>query len=184
MAQTKAKTSAKRSGGSKKTPARSRGSSSKRPKAKSRSRTSTSKSNPVKAAGNATGKATTAVGSATGKATSAVGNATGKATSAVGKAKVPLLAGGAALAGAAGGLALGARGARRGRGITKAIPRRPQMKVRSKDLASAAKDVGSFGAQLGHLATELQRARESGNGKHRSPVEVVLEGLTARRSRD
>ena len=153
MAQTKAKASAKRSAGSKK------------PQARSRSSTNKPKNN------------------ATGKATSAVGNATGKATHAVGKAKVPLLAGGAALAGAAGGLALGARQARRGNGLSKAIARRPQVQVSSKDLASAAKDVGAFGAQLGHLATELQQARESGNGKHRSPLEVVLEGLTARRTR-
>jgi hypothetical protein len=198
MAQTKTKASAKRSGGSKKPQARSRGSTSKaktsnaskanpskakssKPKSgKPSSRKRNSKPAPVKAAGNAA----EAVGNATGKATHAVGNATGKATHAVGKAKVPLLAGGAALAGAAGGLALGARQARRGKGIAKAIPRRPQMKVRSKDLASAAKDVGTFGAQLGSLANELQRARESGNGKHRSPIEVVLQGLTSRRSGD
>ncbi len=179
MAQTKTKASAKRSGGSKKPQARSRGSTSKTKGRKTSSRRRTSKPAPVKAAGNAA----EAAGNAAGKATSAVGNATGKATHAVGKAKVPLLAGGAALAGAAGGLALGARQARRGNGIARAIQRRPQMKVRSKDLASAAKDVGTFGAQLGHLANELQQARESGNGKHRSPVEVVLEGLTARRSR-
>jgi hypothetical protein len=181
MAQTKTKASAKRSGGSKKPQARSRGSTNKTKsrKTNSRSRSRTSKPAPVKAAGNAA----EAAGNAAGKATSAVGNATGKATHAVGKAKVPLLAGGAALAGAAGGLALGARGARRGKGIGGAIARRPQVKVKSKDLKSAAKDVGTFGAQLGHLATELQRAREAGNGKHRSPVEVVLEGLTARRSR-
>jgi hypothetical protein len=157
MAQTKTKASAKRSAGSKKPQARSRGSTSKPKNSKPKN-------------------------NATGKATSAVGNATGKATHAVGKAKVPLLAGGAALAGAAGGLALGARQARRGNGLSKAIARRPQVKVSSKDLASAAKDVGAFGAQLGHLATELQQARESGNGKHRSPLEVVLEGLTARRT--
>jgi hypothetical protein len=169
MAQTKTKASAKRSAGSKKPQARSRG--------------STSKPKNSKPKNNATGKATSAVGNATGKATSAVGNVTGKATHAVGKAKVPLLAGGAALAGAAGGLALGARQARRGNGLSKAIARRPQVTVSSKDLASAAKDVGAFGAQLGHLATELQQARESGNGKHRSPLEVVLEGLTARRTR-
>jgi hypothetical protein len=172
MAQTKTKASAKRSRGSKKPQARSRGSTSKKAnKAKSSktsSRSRTSKPVPVEAAGNAA---------------EAVGNATGKATHAVGKAKVPLLAGGAAIAGAAGGLALGARQARRGKGLGKAIARRPQVKVSSKDLASAAKDVGSFGAQLGHLANELQQARESGNGKHRSPVEVVLEGLTARRNR-
>jgi hypothetical protein len=187
MAQTKTKASAKRSGGSKKPQARSRGSTSKAKTSKAKSskpsaRKRNSKPAPVKAASNAADKATSAVGNATGKATHAVGNATGKATHAVGKAKVPLLAGGAALAGAAGGIALGARQARRGRGIGKAIPRRPQMKVRSKDLASAAKDVGAFGAQLGNLANELQRARESGNGKHRSPIEVVLQGLTSRHS--
>jgi hypothetical protein len=185
MAQTKTKASAKRSGGSKKPQVRSRGSTNKANKTKSgkansRSRSRTSKPAPVKAVGNAA----EAAGNAAGKTTSAVGDAAGKATHAVGKAKVPLLAGGAALAGAAGGLALGARQARRGKGLGKAIARRPQMKVRSKDLASAAKEVGTFGAQLGHLANELQHARESSNGKHRSPVEVVLEGLTARRSRD
>lgn len=63
------------------------------------------------------------------------------------------------------------------------LPRRPQVKVNSHDLARAAKEVGSFGAQMGRLASELQQAREAaGNGKHRSPVEVVLQGLTARRS--
>jgi len=102
---------------------------------------------------------------------------------AVSKAKVPLMAGGAALAGAAGGLVLGARQARRNGPAARALSRRPQVKVRSRDLAKAAKEVGSFGAQMGRLATELQQTREAaGNGKHRSPVEVVLEGLTARRS--
>jgi hypothetical protein len=49
-------------------------------------------------------------------------------------------------------------------------------------MAKAAKEVGNFGAQVGELATELQRARESADGKrHRSPIEVVLQGLTARR---
>lgn len=101
---------------------------------------------------------------------------------AVSKAKVPLVAGGAALAGAAGGLMLGRQTRRHGIGA-KALSRRPQVKVRSQDLAKAAKEVGSFGAQMGRLASELQQTREAaGNGKHRSPVEVVLEGLTARRS--
>jgi hypothetical protein len=141
MAQTKTKASAKRSGGSKKPQARSRGST----------------------------KATKVASKATDKATTAVGNATGKATHAVGKAKVPLVAGGAALAGAAGGMALGARQARRNR----------------HGLAKAAKGVGVFGARVGHLAAEMQRNREATNGgtQHRSPLEVVLEGLTARRDR-
>jgi hypothetical protein len=112
---------------------------------------------------------------------------------------VPLMAGGAALMGAAaGGLAVGAK-SRRGKGIAKAIPRRPlvkvprrplmkmgrpQIKVKSRDLKHAAKEVGSFSAQMGRVASELQNAHEESNGKrgkHRSPVEVVLEGLTARR---
>ncbi|HET7590923.1 MAG TPA: hypothetical protein VFK14_12165 [Solirubrobacterales bacterium] len=103
---------------------------------------------------------------------------------AVSKAKVPLLAGGAALAGAAGGAVLGARQARRNGIAAKAFSRRPQVKVTSGDLAKAAKEVGGFGAQVGRLASELQQTREAaGNGAHRSPVEVVLDGLTARRSR-
>ncbi len=103
---------------------------------------------------------------------------------AVSKAKVPLVAGGAALAGAAGGLVLGARQARRHGVGAKALSRRPQVKVRSQDLARAAKEVGSFGAQMGRLASELQQTREAAgkNGTHRSPVEVVLDGLTARRT--
>ncbi|HET6570603.1 MAG TPA: hypothetical protein VFG58_03845 [Solirubrobacterales bacterium] len=102
----------------------------------------------------------------------------------MGKAKVPLLAGGAAIAGAAGGVALGARQARRGTGIAKALPRRPQVKVKSADVAKAAREVGNFGVQLGELAGELKRARESSNGgRHRSPIEVVLQGLTSRGDR-
>lgn len=90
------------------------------------------------------------------------------ATKAASKAKVPLLAGGAAVAGAAGGLAIGAWQARRRHGR----------------LATAAREMGTLGIQLGQLASELQRAREGANGNtHRSPIEVVLEGLTARRTR-
>lgn len=181
MAQTKTRASSKRSAGSKKPQARSRGSSKKsansRKRASSRNQPNPSKPAPTAAVSNAADKATTAVGNAADKATTAVGNAADKA-------KIPLVASGAALAGVAGGLVLGTRHARRHRGIGMAIPRRPQMKVKSADVAKAAKEVGSFGAQLGHLANELQQARESTNGgTHRSPLEVVLEGLTARRSR-
>lgn len=91
-----------------------------------------------------------------------------------GRAKVPLVAGSAVLAGAAGGMAIEAWRARR----------RPHIKLDSRDLAKAAKGAGAFGAQLGQLASELHQARESANGgAHRSPIEVVLEGLTARRAR-
>ncbi len=118
-----------------------------------------------------------AVGGVGGNAKSA-GKTVGKAA---GKAKVPLVAGGAAIAGAAGGLALAASKQGRKKGIKAAMPRKPKIKIKSGDVAKAAKEVGNFSAQVGELATELQRARESADGKHRSPVEVVLQGLTARR---
>ena len=100
------------------------------------------------------------------------GGMVGRAAS---KAKVPLLAGGAALAGAAGGLALGSRHAHHKSGLAK---------VSSKDLAKAARKAGDVGAQVGEIALEVRRARESANGhgkNHRSPIEVVLHGLTSRR---
>ena len=139
MAQAKAKAPAKRSGGSKKPSSRSRNSSGNASKAQS-----------------AAGKTTNAAS----KTTSAVGTAASKA-------KVPLIASGAALAGVAGGAVLGVRQARR----------------HPRGFAKAAKGVGALGVQAGHLASDLQRNRETenGNGHHRSPLEVVLEGLTARR---
>lgn len=91
------------------------------------------------------------------------------------KAKVPLVAGGAALAGAAGGLALGTRQAHRKNGLGR---------VKSENLAKAARKAGDVGAQIGEIALEVRRARESSNGKaHRSPIEVVLQGLTSRHPR-
>jgi hypothetical protein len=64
----------------------------------------------------------------------------------------------------------------------KPLIKKPRVKIKSGDLKKAAKDVGNFGAQVGALANELQQARDSENGsKHRSPLEVVLQGLTARR---
>ncbi len=117
--------------------------------------------------------------------TKEAGQAVGKAAS---KAKTPLLAGSAALAGAAGGLAIGAMRSRHSHSHSHKVlgvklPQRKRVKIRSRDVAKAAKEVGSFSQHVGELATELRHAREeSGNGsKHRSPVEVVLDGLTARR---
>jgi hypothetical protein len=158
MAQAKSKSnSAKRSGGARKPQPRSRGSTSKsRKSAAPRSR----KSSPNGASRVEAARHTVEV-TAKGAGQTVSGAAS--------KAKVPLLAGGAALAGAAGGMALGARQARR---------------HQHGDFSRAAKEVGSFGAQVGRLASELHQAREAvSNGGRRSPVEVVLEGLTARRSR-
>jgi hypothetical protein len=132
-------------------------------------------SSPVEAVRNA-------VGDVGDKAKDA-GQSVGKAAS---KAKVPLVAGGAAIAGAAGGLALAASKGGRKKGLKSlkgAMPGKPKVKIKSKDLVNAAKEVGKVSAQVGEIADGIQRAQDSsnGNGKHRSPIEVVLQGLTARR---
>jgi len=73
--------------------------------------------------------------------------------------------------------------------LGKAIGRRPKIKapkikapkVSSKDVAKAAKGVGNFSAQVSEIAAGVDSAASGKNGKHRSPIEVVLQGLTARR---
>jgi hypothetical protein len=117
------------------------------------------------------------------------GQAIGGAAS---KARGPALTGGAALAGLVGGMAIARGGRRRVLGIPVPGKRRPLVKIRARRRNSVAKDVvraagqmGNAGRQMAELATEVRLARqqlESG-GRRRSPVEVVLEGLTARRSR-
>jgi hypothetical protein len=111
------------------------------------------------------------------------------------KTKTPALAGGAALAGLAGGLAIAARGGRR-KVLGMPVPgtRRPLVKVKaprrtakgvSKDLMKAAGDIGSAGRQAGELASEVRLVRQQlESSRRRSPVEIVLEGLTSRRVRD
>jgi len=130
----------------------------------------------VDAARNAVEETAKHAGHSVGDAASTVGRAANKA-------KTPLLAGGAALAGVAGGIALGARQTRR----SKLLQRRPKVKIGPKvkidshDLAKAAKEVGQFGVDVGQLASELRRNREAADGmKRRSPIEVVLQGLTSR----
>jgi hypothetical protein len=187
MAQAKTRASATRSRNAGKSQTRSRSSSSKS-RASNKARTTSGKARTSGQSANASRSRSKPASNGQARVDSALhtvedrakdaGRAVGSAAS---KAKMPLVAGGAALAGAAGGLALGARQARRHKMIGM-VPRRPQVKVRSRDVARAAREVGSFGAQVGHLASELQQAREAnGNKKHRSPVEVVLQGLTARR---
>ena len=107
----------------------------------------------------------------------------GKTISTVaGKVKGPALAaGGAALAGLAGGMAVQSKrdsgrkilGMRLGNNVGKA----------GKDLADAGQSVGRFTENLGEFAAEMRKTREAidNRAKHRSPVEVVLQALTARR---
>jgi hypothetical protein len=113
----------------------------------------------------------------------AVGSAGKEAGHAVSKAKIPLLAGGAAVVGTVGGIALGAsRSGDKVLGVK--LPKPKRVKLRSKDLSKVAKEVGRFGENVGELTTELKHAREGladGEGKHNSPIEVLLNGLTSRR---
>jgi hypothetical protein len=94
------------------------------------------------------------------------------------KARAPLLAGGAALAGAASGLAISAirsRLSRRG-----LAPRR--VKISAQDVAKAARGIGVVSQHVADLTSEMNgRQHGNGNGKRKSPVEVVLDGLTTRR---
>jgi hypothetical protein len=173
MAQAKTRASSKRSP----TKKRTQSSRAKKPQAQSKRSVESRSSN---------GKARVkAVRQTVESSTKDAGQVVGKAAS---KAKTPLLAGGAALAGAAGGIAIGAMRSRQSHshkvlGLKAPHPKR--VKVRSRDVARAAKEVGSFGQHVGELATELRHVREdaggNGSAKRRSPVEVVLDGLTARR---
>jgi hypothetical protein len=133
------------------------------------SRNGRSKASPAKAVSHAVGSAGKVAGQKTGQAAS--------------KAKIPLLAGGAALAGAVGGVVIGANRSG-GKVLGVNLPQPKRVRIRSKDLAKAAKEVGRFGENVGDLTAELQRAREGladGNAKQNSPIEVLLKGLTNRR---
>ena len=128
-----------------------------------------------------------------GGALSSAGSALGGAAK---KAKTPAIAGGAALAGLAGGIALAARdtGPKRVLGVPVPGTRRPlvtlkvksprgsKAKSASKDILKAAEEVGSAGRQVSNLLGEVDRVRAAiDRPKRRSPVEVLLEGLTSRR---
>ena len=180
MAQTKAKKTKRSSSGKANTAKGAKAKSGRKPKAaQSRAKRTSSRSN---ASRNGSSKATPAkaMGEAVANAGKDVGQATGQAVS---KARIPLLAGGAALAGTVGGVVLGASRAG-GKVLGVNLPKSKRVKVRSKDLAKAAKEVGRFGENMGDLTTELRRAREglaNGNSRHNSPIEVLLKGLTQRR---
>lgn len=97
------------------------------------------------------------------------------------KVKGPALAGGAALAGLAGGMAVQSKrdsggkvlGMRLGHNIGKA----------GKNLVETGQTVGRFTENLGEFAAEMRKTREAidQGARHRSPIEVVLQALTARR---
>jgi hypothetical protein len=117
------------------------------------------------------------------------GHAIGEAAS---KAKGPALTGGAALAGLVGGVALAARsGRRKVLGVPIPGTRRPLVQIKTprrnnvaKDVVKAAGNMGKAGGQMAELASEVRQAREQLDARQRrSPIEVVLQGLTSRRGR-
>jgi hypothetical protein len=84
----------------------------------------------------------------------------------VSKAKTPLIAGGAALAGAAGGMALSRNGTRR-KVLGVAMPHidfsgdtRKALGGATRAFGNAAKELGKAGYQLGQLTSEVRRVRE------------------------
>ena len=98
---------------------------------------------------------------------------------AVKKAKVPLIAAGTGLAGLAGGAMLAGRNSRK-RVLGVPMPR----KSTTKNLANASKNVATFGEGMGSLASEVHRITtglSDASAGRRSPIEVLLDGLTNRR---
>ena len=196
MAETKARPAGARGKTTKRKPSKARKTSAaKSSNGASASRTTKSRATKTKSSSrskNGTARVD-AARSAVEETTKHAGHSVGDAASTVGraasKARTPLLASGAAIAGVAGGIALGSRKTR----SSKLLQRRPKVKIGPKvkidshDLTKAAKEVSQFGLDVGQLASELRRNREQANGtrsQSRSPIEVVLQGLTSRGRRD
>jgi hypothetical protein len=99
--------------------------------------------------------------------------------------KTPAIATGVGLAGAAGGIALG-RATKSKRSLGLPLPGRSATKATSKKLSRVMKnvDIGAAAEQTGQIAERVRQVSEAIGGKEgaprRSPVEVVLEGLTRR----
>lgn len=188
MAQTKTKT--KRASGSGKTRAGSNGAKAKvasKPKATRKPSRPRHSSNGSKATSRR--KATSHNGVSSGieggaKAARDAVRSVGKdAAHAASKAKLPLLAGGAALVGTVGGVVIGStHSGDKVLGVS--LPKRRRAKINSKDLAKAAREVGRFGDHVGELGAELRRVRQglaNDDQRQNSPLEVLLRGLTTRR---
>jgi hypothetical protein len=102
-------------------------------------------------------------------------------TSAAKKLKTPAIAAGAGLAGVAGGIALSRGRHKKILGVS--LPNGGTARVTSKNLAHAAKNLGAFAERTGKVAEQARVVSEAigENGtRGKSPVEVVLEGLTSR----
>jgi hypothetical protein len=135
--------------------------------------------------------------SANGSGTAAAGakakDAGDAVASAARQARGPLLAAGAAAAGLAGGLALGSRRASKRRGIGALLsPRRKLLGIpvgpksgfalTAQILGKAAKQLSSATGRASDTTDDIRQIREQLEmANRRSPLEVVLDGLTHRR---
>ncbi len=109
------------------------------------------------------------------------------------KAKGPMLTAGATAAGLAGGLALGSRARSKSRGVTALLA--PQRRVlgvpvgrkngvvrTAKALGHVARELSSASNRVSTATDEVRRVREElEKTTRRSPIEVLLDGLTHRR---
>lgn len=110
-----------------------------------------------------------------------------------GSARGPALAAGAAAAGLVGGIALGSHLGTRRNGLSGLVARRPKvlgvplgrktgLQRTVETLGKATRELGSATRQVSSTTDEIRQVREQlEQANRRSPIEVVLEGLTHRR---
>lgn len=132
-------------------------------------------------------------GNAASSAAAKVKEAGGAVTSTARRVRGPALAAGATAVGLAGGLAIGSRMASNRRGLGALLAPRPRVfgvPVGPKSgLMRTAEVVGKAAKELGSVTTQLSDTRDEARqirqhlemANKRSPVEVVLDGLTHRR---
>jgi hypothetical protein len=105
----------------------------------------------------------------TGPANGAVAKAGDAVTTTVRRVPTGALAAGAAAAGLAGGLVLGARA-------------RPRRRVSARTIARGARRAAAAAAKASSTADDIRAIRQQlEHANRRSPIEIVLDGLTHRR---
>jgi hypothetical protein len=90
------------------------------------------------------------------------------------------MAGGAALIGVASGVAYGATHSG-GKVMGIRMPGHKRVKLRSRDIRKAAKDVGHLGDEVGKFAKELRKSRDESDGSIGAPVEMLVRTLARHR---
>lgn len=101
------------------------------------------------------------------------------------KAGKPAMAAGAALAGLAAGLALASKGPRRLSDIPDAARSVTTAGSTAKALLRTTREIHATACTINDVASELRKLRElAQTGHNRSPIEVVLQGLTRRPGND